>query len=398
MGGMGCLCCAGLPGIAHALQRVSPAAMQPLVGPGHRPTDQDERGMWQQYERIEQEIAGSNLLIQDPALTSYLSGLAGRVGGPAARDLRVYLARVPEFNAFMAPTGFMVVFSGLLTRMRDEAQLAGVVSHEAGHFLRRHHIRHLRDLRSRTDVLTVLGMGLGAAGAATGANLGNAYSVAQIGTLLTMAAYGRGLEAEADALGVKLMAQAGLEPGAMPEIWQQIIGELEHSARYRRRQPRRGNSLLATHPAPRDRMQDLRISAREVRTGGRSYDRGKERYLAAVGPHRRGLLEELVKLNDPGTSHYIIGNLAADGWNGLLHYASGEVWRLRGERGDNDRAARSYAQAVAFPDAPAEAWRGHGYALLRGGRNEEGRRALARYLQLAPAAPDAPLVRQTVGS
>jgi len=398
IGGMGCLCCAGLPGIAHALQRVSPAAMQPLVGPGHRPTDEDERGMWQQYERVEQEIAGSNILIQDPALTSYLSGLAGRVGGPAARDLRVYLARVPEFNAFMAPTGFMVVFSGLLTRMRDEAQLAGVVAHEAGHFLRRHHIRHWRDLRRRTDALTVLAMGLGAAGAATGTNMGNAFDVARIGTLLTMAAYSRGLEAEADAMGVKLMAEAGLEPAAMPEIWQQIIGELEQSARYRRRRPRRGTSLLATHPAPKDRMRDLRISAGEVRTGGRSYDRGKDRYLAAVGPHRKGLLEELVKLNDPGTSLYIINSLAADGWNGLLHYSAGEVWRLRGQRGDVERSAQSYAQAVTFPDAPAEAWRAHGYALLRGGRSEEGRRALARYLQLAPAAPDAPLVRQTVGS
>jgi predicted Zn-dependent protease len=371
--------------------------MQPLIGPGHRPTDPDERGMWQQYERIEQEIAGSNILIRDPALASYISGLAGRVGGPAARDLRVYLARVPEFNAFMAPTGFMVVFSGLLTRMRDEAQLAGVVAHEAGHFLRRHHIRHWRDLRRRTDVFTVLAMGLGAAGAATGTNMGNAYTAAQLGTLLTMAAYGRGLEAEADAMGVRLMAEAGLEPIAMPEIWQQVIGEQELSARYRRRRARRGNSLLATHPAPRDRMQDLRVSASEIRTVGRSYDRGKDRYLAAIGPHRKTLLEELVKLNDPGTSQYIIGSLAADGWTGLLHYAAGEVWRLRGERGDAERAAQSYARATAFSDAPAEAWRGHGYALLRGGRPAEGKRALARYLELAPSAPDAPVVRQTVG-
>jgi Flp pilus assembly protein TadD len=53
---------------------------------------------------------------------------------------------------------------------------------------------------------------------------------------------------------------------------------------------------------------------------------------------------------------------------------------------------------VSFSDAPAEAWRGHGYALLRGGRTEEGRRALARYLELAPSAPDAPMIRQTMGS
>ncbi len=398
LGGMGCLCCAGLPGIAHALQRVRPAAMQPLIGPGHRPTDEDERGMWQQYERVEQEIAGSNLLIKDPALTSYLSGLGERVGGPAARDLRVYLARVPEFNAFMAPTGFMVVFSGLLTRTRDEAQLSGVIAHEAGHFLRRHHIRHWRDLKRRTDGLTALAVAMGLGGIATGVNFGNAYGLAQMGTILSMAAYSRGIEAEADAMGVRLMAESGLEPAAMPEIWQQLIGELEESARYRRRRPRRGTSLLASHPAPKDRMQDLRLSAAEVRTPSRSYDRGKDRYLAALGPHRKDLLDELVKLNDPGTSHYIIRSLAADGWNGLLRFYEGEVWRLRGQKGDAERAAASFAQAVAFPDAPAEAWRAHGQALIRAGRREEGRRALARYLELAPGAPDAAIIRQQVGS
>jgi predicted Zn-dependent protease len=109
--GLGCACCAGIAGTAQA--RIRPAEMKPLVRPGHRPEDKDEQGLWQQYERVEQEIAGSNLLIRDPALETYVRGLAGRVGGPAASDLRVYLARIPEFNAFIAPTGFMVVFSGL---------------------------------------------------------------------------------------------------------------------------------------------------------------------------------------------------------------------------------------------------------------------------------------------
>ena len=128
-----------------AQARISPSALSPQVGPGYRPADPDEKGMWQQMERVEEEVAGSNLLIRDPALDSYLKGVIGKVGGPAARDMRLYLAHIPEFNAIMFPTGFAVVFSGLLLRMRDEAQLAGVIAHEAGHFLRRHMIRSWRD-------------------------------------------------------------------------------------------------------------------------------------------------------------------------------------------------------------------------------------------------------------
>lgn len=394
LGGLGCACCMGLAGLADA--RISPRSMTPLITAGYRPTETDEKGLWQQYERVEQEIAGSNLLIQDKALVSYLGGLTERVGGPAAKDLRVYLAHIPEFNAFMAPTGFMVVFSGLLTRMRDEAQLSGVIAHEAGHFLRRHHIRGWRDMKRKTDVLSFAAMGAGVGGAAAGAYLGDAVRLAYMGTILSLFAYSRQLEAEADAMGLKLIAESGYDPVAMPETWQQLIEEIEASARMRKKRPNRGYSLFATHPAPADRMQDLRLSAQEVKGGSGADARGRERYLQALGAHRARFLDDQVKLNDPGASLYIIQNLAKDGWNGLLRYYEAEIWRLRGERGDDVRAAQGYAAAVQFPDAPPEAWRAHGYALLKAGRREEGKQALGRYLAMAPQARDAAMVRYSL--
>jgi hypothetical protein len=133
-----------------------------------------------------------------------------------------------------------------------------------------------------------------------------------------------------------------------------------------------------------------------VKVAGRSYDRGRDRWQAAIGPHRKLLLDDQVKLNDPGASLYIINNLAADGWDGTLRYYEGEAWRLRGRPGDSARAELSYTQAVAFADAPAEAWRAHGYALIRAGRRDEGRAALTRYLQLAPEAADAAMVRYSL--
>lgn len=395
LGGLGCACCAGMVGTADA--RIPPASMKPLIQPGYRPTDTDEKGLWQQYERVEQEIAGSNLLIRDKALTSYLGGIAERVGGPAAKDLRIYLAQIPEFNAFMAPTGFMVVFTGLLTRMRDEAQLSGVIAHEAGHFLRRHHIRGWRDLRRKSDILTVVGMGAGVAGGAAGVYVGDAVQLAQMSTILSLFAYSRQLEAEADAMGLKLIAEAGYDPEAMPNTWQQLVEEIEASARMRRKRPNRGYSLFATHPAPESRMVDLRASAREVKGGTGESARGRARYLDAIGKYRQRLLDDQVKLNDPGASLYIVQNLAQDGWTGLLRYYEAEIWRLRGEKGDAERAAQGYAAAVTLPDAPPEAWRNHGYAELKAGRRDQGKAALGRYLAMAPKASDAAMVRYSLG-
>jgi len=381
-------------GVAQA--RVRPQDMAPLVGPGFRPTDKDEQGIWGLMDRAEEEISGSNLLVNDPQLTRYLKDIITKVGGPAAADFRIYLAHVPEFNAMMFPSGFAVIFTGLLLRMRNEAQLAGVIAHEAGHFLRRHMIRSWRDQRRKTDLFAFGAMAAGVGGAAGGVYMGDYVQLAQLGTILSLFAYSRGMEAEADAMGVKILAEQGYPPTEMASVWQQLIGEEIASARYRRKHRRRG-SLFDTHPSPDSRFADLKVSAAEVTVPGRMYDNGRARYLTAIGGIRPKMLDDQVKLNDPGASSYLIQTLAQDGWNGLLRFYEGEIWRLRNRSGDEARAAQSYAAAVLYPDAPADAFRWHGIALMKAGRTGEAKAAFARYLAMKPDAPDAAWVRQMVG-
>jgi len=396
LGGAGAMAAALSAGAANA--RILPRDMDPLIGPGYRAVDQDEKGLWLLMERVEEEVSGSNLMIQDEGLKRYLGNLIGNVGGPAARDMRIYLARIPEFNAMMFPTGFTVVFSGLLLRMRNEAQLAGVIAHESAHFLRKHQIRQWRDMRRKTDIFSFLAMGAGVAGGAAGIYAGDLVQLAQFGTILSLLKYNRTLEAEADAMGVRLLAEAGYDPMAMSETWEQLIGELDLSAKYRRKHRDRDFSLFSTHPSPDSRMVDLKISAAEVSQPGKVYDAYRDRYLAALKDLRPTLLDDQVKLNDPGASQYIIDTLAKDGWNGLLRFHEGEIWRLRNSqsKGDEMRAAQGYAAAVMYADAPPDAWRWHGVMLLKQGRAAEARAAFTRYLQMSPNAPDAALVRQMV--
>jgi predicted Zn-dependent protease len=378
--------------------RVKPADMVPLVGPGFKPTEKDEQGLWKEMERVEEEIADSNLLITDPNITGYLRDLIGTVGGPAAKDFRIYLAHIPDFNAAMFPTGFAVVFSGLLLRMRNEAQLAGVIAHESGHFLRRHMIRSWRDQRRKSDFFAMGAMLAGIGGAGAGVYLGDYVQLAQLGTILSLFKYSRDMEAEADAMGAKLIAQAGYDPMEISTVWQQLIGEEQASATYRGKHRQRG-SLFDTHPSDDARMADLKSDALELKVPGKHYESYRERYLATIGPVRQMLLDDQVKLNDPGASQYLIQTLAQDGWNGLLRFYEGEVWRLRNRSrlGDDVRAAQSYAAAVVYPDAPADAWRWHGIALLKEGRTGEAKAAFSKYLTMKPDAPDAAWVRQMIG-
>jgi beta-barrel assembly-enhancing protease len=370
--------------------RVLPTDLTPLVTSGYRPRDVDERGLWQECERLEQNIAASRLRLNDPALTQYIRGVTERLLGPQASDLRIYPMRNPDFNAAMTPNGMMIVQSGLLVRMRNEAQFAAVLGHESGHYLRRHTLTTWREVRGRTALMSVLGVVGGAVAGDLGYGLATGINVS---LALSLFSFSRELESEADAFGLKLLKGANYPPEAAAEIWTQLISERKASASERHKKYRdKSRSVLSTHPPTEERMRDLTDTAAALPHDAPP-DARRDQWRAAVGPLRPMLLEEQVKLNDPGASLYLLDTLAQDGWDGVLRYYQGEVYRLRGDAGDDVLAAKSYAAAVAAPEAPPVAFRAHGYALLRAGQHAEGRQALAHYLELAPQAGDADMVR-----
>lgn len=394
----GCAFCWG----GQALARAAPATLQPLIGPGYRPVDADERGMWQLCERLEEEIATSTLLMNTPDLHRYTTGVVERLIGEQARDLRVYLVHEPSFNAAMFPNGMMLVHSGFLARARSEAQFAAVLGHEAGHYVRRHSVSRWRELRAKAGLIAFVSAGAAVAAGVTASRGRNPQSWIDIANainlllVLSVLSFSRGNEREADLYGFTLLTDAGYAPEAAGQVWQQLIEERKASAAERGKRYRDpARSSLSTHPPSDERMKKLGAAAQGVRTsaGERDYSDGRDRWRAAIAPYRPLLLEEQVKLNDPGASLYLIRSLAQDGWTGALRYAEGEVFRLRDQSGDTERAAAAFAAAVQFEDAPAEAWRAHGYARLKAGRGEEGRMALARYLELRPGASDAGIVR-----
>ena len=245
--------------------------MVPLIGPGYRAVDQDEKGMWQQMERVEEEVSGSNLLIKDPQLTAYLGDLIGRVGGPAGEGHAHLSGAHSRIQRDHVPDRLR---GGLFGPAAADAQRSaagrGRSPMKARTSCRKHQLRQWRDVRRKTDIFSFLAMGAGLAGGATGVYAGDLVQLAQLGTILSLLKYNRTLEAEADAMGVRLLADAGYDPMAMSETWEQLIGELDLSAKYRRKRRDRDFSLFETHPAPETRMADLRISAAEVKQPGKA--------------------------------------------------------------------------------------------------------------------------------
>ncbi len=386
IGGIGgCLCCGG------SLQAAAPALdLAPLLDPGFRPADKDEKGLWQSLDRAERDIADSPLRVHDPALETYVGGVMGKLAPDYSGDIRCYIVRVPALNATMAPNGMLLVYSGALLRLRHEAGLATILGHECGHYLRRHQIASWRQTRGTTAWMAFLTIGLAIATGVVGGNNRREINAINNALALSIFRYRREQEAEADVYGVRLMAAAGYPPGAAADFWRDVIAE--HDAATRMRGGRTGTPslLLASHPSDSARLAAL---AKIVAKLGPQGDLGRAPWRQAMATHQLTFLDDQVKLNDPGASLTIIDRLAEDGWTGPLRYQQGEVHRLRGA---NDLAFVAFAAAVALPDAPALAHRAYGYGLLRKGQGEAGTAELRTYLAKAPDADDRAMVEFTL--
>ena len=139
--------------VALALPLTLAACASPPLGdaqPGQRPSDDtDEAGLWHTLERDEYKLRTSTAVIREKALQSYLESVLCRVAPAYCADIRVYVLPSSQFGAAMTPNGMLLVYSGLLVRLENEAQLAAVLGHEVGHYVKRHTLEQWRRLGSR---------------------------------------------------------------------------------------------------------------------------------------------------------------------------------------------------------------------------------------------------------
>lgn len=371
----------------------SPAAGQSKIAPSpppyvgaYQPKGVDEIGLWREEDEEERTLANSPILIRDEALNSYVkSVLCTTVGADRCQAARIYILRVPIFNASMAPNGTMRIFSGLFLRVRNEAELGAVLGHEFGHFEQRHSLARFKARRSGTDLLSW---------AEVFAAMGNTYqSFSNFDNLQRsvygrLSRFGREQEREADLLGIGYLNKSSLPPQAATAVWQNLMAEIAASAEARglRKPSFEKTTFFATHPPEAERANVLAALAAPE---GAARDNGADRYMKALTLWTPIFLDDQIKLNDFGASDHIIAALAEHGWTAPLWLARGDLYRARGNPRDLVQAAEFYGKAIALDPSLPEGHRGLGLALIKTGRLHDGQSALRRYLQLKPGAADA---------
>lgn len=196
---------------------------------------------------VGREVAGRTLgaapLVPDPQLQAYVNQVGRWVAVQTERpDLPWHFGVIdsPAINAFAAPGGYVLVTRGLYEILDDEAQLAGVLAHEIGHIVRRHHITVMQQSAAVS------------AGAKIAQSGDRSYLVNNlIGTGAEVLARGldKDAEFEADRIGVVLAARAGYNPYALIEVL--------HKLAARGAEDQALALLFATHPAPGERLTHL---------------------------------------------------------------------------------------------------------------------------------------------
>lgn len=340
--------------------------------------DSDEGSLWSFMDREEEKLKKNPFLIRDTQLKAYLTSIACKLGQVHCPDIRVYPLSVPFFNANMAPNGMMQIWSGLMLRVDNEAQLAAVLGHEIGHYLARHSIQHLRDAKSRSNLGFVTGL------------FGGAGALASIGLAAGGFAYSRENETAADEIGISLMSKAGYDPNEAAKVWENLQLEIKASTE--------GESsgfqqLFATHPMPKERQDNLK----KIAAQSSGIEKNEIQWQENVTPYIRIWLKDEIKRNKYESTIALLNRLVVRTKNRSEYlFARGETFRLRNKNDDSQLALNDYNEAVSLGNPPAEVFKGLGLIYKSKNEKDLAKKNFLKYQEVEPNANDSLLIKSYI--
>ena len=218
-------------------------------------------------------LASYGGIYENPRLQSLVDKMVTRLDAASERpnlNYKITILNSPAINAFALPNGHLYVTRGLIALANDKAELASVLAHEMGHVIARH--AAIREDQARqaalishvvSDVLSDPQMG----------------ALALAKSKLTLAAFSRAQEFEADGIGVGISARAGFDPyGAS-----RFLADMQRNADLKTAGggEARAPDFLTTHPATPERIKNALANARQFSAPGAG-ERDRDEYLGTI--------------------------------------------------------------------------------------------------------------------
>lgn len=324
------------------------------------PTDQ-ERAVWEESAAHFAKLDELSIWLDAPELDAYVEGVLEAIsfaqlpGSVPKTTMRI--VRSGAISAGMFHGGVMVLSTGLLGALENEAQLAFVLGHERAHYVSRDGLRELLYAERTTSGLDRLAMS-------------------------------RALEAEADLLSLQWLLDAGY-PGSASMRAIDLIhdDDVEYVA-----------LDLLTHPGPEERIVALtRALAARPEDGA---DARRTRYEAQIVPaliENVSIAIEEDRFADARDQLDRLLPLARDDARTQYQFAR-YLERVSAEGSRSRDALAAYERAAELaPDRP-EYQRALGMQYRARGRRADAALAFRRYLELSPDAADRMLIERSLES
>ena len=193
-------------------------------------------------------LLGAVPLVNDPELQRYINDIGMWLAMQTERKhlpWRFGVVDTDAINAFATPGGYVFITRGLFESLRDEAELAGVLAHEIGHVLEKHHLNAIQKGAR---------MGIAAGVASIAADQKGHDIDALVNTGMEL--YARGLDKEdefaADKAGVVIAARGGYHPNGLLGVLQTLDNLNPEDGAL--------TLMFKTHPPPSDRLSSLQAA------------------------------------------------------------------------------------------------------------------------------------------
>jgi len=210
---------------------------------GRASTEIDEKQEIEIGREMASTLLGAAPLVQNEAMQRYVNQVGRWLALQSERpDLpwQFGVLDAPQVNAFAAPGGFVFITRGLLERMKNEAELAGVLAHEIVHVLKKHHLKAIQKNAQANLAADAL------SAAMRDSNSAMRQKLVGFGTEMFARGLDKSDELEADRLGIVIAARAGYDAYGLPSVLQVLQAMNPEDS---------GLALMfKTHPAPAERL------------------------------------------------------------------------------------------------------------------------------------------------
>jgi predicted Zn-dependent protease len=181
-----------------------------------------------------------NLLLNakvDSAKSEYLNAFFKQLNIESEYQIKIFYIEDKLVNAFALPGGYILVYEGLAKKLKNEAQLAALLSHEYTHIAKRHSTRNVFRHLTGYILLSVI----------TGDMNGVTQQILLNAQRLYELSYNREMEHEADVVGLELMKSNQINANGMKGLFKVLKTESYMNP----------PEILSTHPDIENRIQTV---------------------------------------------------------------------------------------------------------------------------------------------